>query len=63
MFQNIKPISEKSYKVFSYLADAARNSKNYAIKIKNSETYTPVTVEIIFLLRSMNTYLYVITAK
>lgn len=48
MFQNIKPISEKSYKVFSYLADAARNSKSHAIKIKNSETYTPVTVEIIF---------------
>lgn len=41
MFQNIKPISEKSYKVFSYLADAARNSKNHAIKIKKLRNIYP----------------------
>ena len=48
MYQNIKPISKESYNVLSYLADAARQDRRGYAKIRNSDTYTPVTVEILF---------------
>ena len=47
MYTNIKHISADAYKVFSYLADAARESENLTTNIDNSDVYIPVTVEII----------------
>jgi len=48
MYQNIKPLSPKAYKIFKVMADAARTDEEQAIKIDNTTDFMPVCVEIIY---------------